>query len=106
MWTLLNLGDLLAHGRGLGPVHGGEDQALVHVVLVLDHGGEERLEDALLHQVGLEAHILELRVLGVVVVLLELGARVGHADGLGVQAELAASLGVAAQAHTNHQISS
>ena len=47
MWTLLNLGDLLAHGRGLGPVHGGEDQALVHVVLVLDHGGEERLEDAL-----------------------------------------------------------
>ena len=89
----LNLGDGLAHGRGLGPVHGGEDEALVHVVLVLDYGGEQRLEDALLHQVGLEAEVLKLRVLGVGVVLLKLCAGVGHVYHLGIEAQLLASLG-------------
>ena len=36
----------------------------------------------------LEAEVLQLGVLGVVVVLLELGAGVGHVDHLGVEAEL------------------
>jgi len=57
-----------------------------HAVLVLLHLREHRLDQRLREEMRLQPEIHELRVLRVVVVLLELDARVLDVDGLGLQA--------------------
>mmetsp|Transcript_5088 Transcript_5088/g.19679 ORF Transcript_5088/g.19679 Transcript_5088/m.19679 type:complete len:519 (+) Transcript_5088:15-1571(+) len=75
-------------GSGFLPVHSRKNESLVDTILVGDDLLQQTLQEFAAHRDWLEAEILKLGVLGVVVVLLHLCARVGHGDDLRIQSNL------------------
>ena len=75
-------------GSGFLPVHSRKNESLVDTILVGDDLLQQALQEFAAHRDWLEAEILKLGVLGVVVVLLHLRARVGHGDDLRIQSNL------------------
>ena len=87
------LGHDFGDGGGFLPVDAREDETLIDAILVGDDLLQQFLQEFTAHVDRLEAEVLKLGVLGVVVVLLHLGARVRHGDHLRVQANLLTRLG-------------
>lgn len=69
-------------GTHLLPRHTGHDLCRVDPILVLNGKIEKRVEQGVREQVGHQAELNKLRVLGVVVVLLSLDSWVGYRFGL------------------------
>lgn len=81
-------GDCPWLGTHLLPRNAGHDLGSVNPVLVMDSEVKQGIEQGVREQVGLQAQLNQLRVLGIVVVLLGLHPWVGDRLGLHVQTEL------------------
>src|SRR5215210_2519507 len=75
-------------GLALAPVDGGHDDLRVDAVAVLQRDVQERVQQAVAQEVRFEAEVEKARVLGVVVVVVLLDARILDALHAGLDAEL------------------